>query len=89
MPKTQETEFESNTQVMLSLDAAPAVVMGGPGVAPPAGRTVAAVVSAAPVASPPSVPTAPTNPTTKPTDINPQGGTAPLHKIDPNNPYGN
>lgn len=91
MPKSQDADFESNVQITLSLDKAPpGTVMGPNGVLVPATNSSGAkpAPSVAPSAS-----TAPTPAHSasagKPSDINPQGGSAPVHKIDPNNPYGN
>ena len=89
-PKTQESEFDSNTQISLSLDksAAGAVGFQTPMVAPPTPKTATPPVTVS--APQPSVVTPQPQPgAAKPGDISPQGGTAPIHKIDPNNPYGN
>jgi serine/threonine-protein kinase len=82
LPKTQESEFDGNVQVTLALEKAPPVAVLVPGVA---GGGGAGGKPAASVVPPP----ASAAPTAKPNEINPQGGTAPVHKIDPNNPYGN
>jgi hypothetical protein len=87
-PKTQESEFEANTQIVMSLDKSPTFANGVPTVGPGGAKTAAtAQPSAAPTAPPSSAAT--TAPTPHSTEINPSGGTAPVHKIDPNNPYGN
>lgn len=89
-PKTQESDFESNAQILLSLEKSSTVGVGAPPpvVLPTTAKSVAAPTTASSAGtaagSPPPPPSA-----AKPTDISPQGGTAPVHKIDPNNPYGN
>ncbi len=92
LPRTQDTDFEANVQITLSLDKAPpGTVMGPNGMlvpvsAPSAG--VKLVPSAAPSASATGTQPAHSASGGRPTDINPNGGTAPVHTIDPNNPYG-
>ncbi len=89
-PKTQDSDFESNTQISLSLDKSAPVAVGFPvpAVVPPPTPKTAATPSGA--GAPSTTAATPPQPgTAKPGDISPQGGTAPIHKIDPNNPYGN
>ena len=87
--KSQDMDFESNVQVTMSLDKSFAATAGSSGAVgtgngqASSGSKDAAAAATATTASPGI-----TKPTTT-GDINPQGGTAPVHKIDPNNPYGN
>jgi serine/threonine protein kinase len=92
LPKTQDADFEGNVQITLSLEKAPpGTIMGPNGMLVPApglSSGVKPMPSAAPSASAGGTQPAHSASSGKPTDINPQGGTAPVHKIDPNNPYG-